>query len=407
MNRRQYRTVFAALCCVFAACSTASAADAPPDPLDCSIARFSVAGLEMTKFSIGFSRSTGVVCGVIIATVPFADDGTPLGHVSTITIDRADVTPRELLDEAIRQAPEYVWRVGAGGTVNILPAREVAAADSFINRPITGFEVNDAPLTSAIRRLTRLAADTDHPLSTFRPSGEVGVAGAEQPIAFSVENGTLLDVLNGAFEAAQRPISWMLHWKLLMCSYVPREAVVTSDLARAEAYLGRPDRTRREAVAQFERAAASAPYAELRAAIELRTAQVLIDPAFPDGAPQPERAARICRGLLDGPLPPLPFYPDIVNAYVEAARACGARDEARAYLSRLLESANRPESLSDEALVFGLLSLDLEADPQASLGALRARRPDYPGNRLYHRMLETSIDWLEFHATTRSQAPAD
>jgi hypothetical protein len=332
----------------------------------------------MGNFAIALSRATGVMCGVMLDRVGFVKGDELLSELGTMTIERSDVSARELLDEAVRQAPEYLWRPAGGNRVNILPVVESGDPNSFINKPIPSFTADNVPLSLVIRRLSERSADTDYPIRRFMPVGVGRRNDAERAVAFVVEDGTLLDVLNAAFNAAGDNVAWSLDWVTLVYSRIPLSKVETVALARAEQYLERPARERAEAVQLFERALASAPYEPFRAAVRVRLATVHAGLGFPGGLPRWDL-----------------FTPDALAALVEDAHTADERDAAHGVLLALLDSPHRPTNLGEQVLIPLLVEVDRHERPYDSLMALKRRLSDTPSHPAYAQAIEAAIARLE------------
>lgn len=376
------------------------------DPLDIHIAAFTVTNEPMEGFTLRLGRVTGVVSGLIVENVPRADDGSPRVPVSLITIDRANVTPRELLDEAVRQAPEYLWRPVRGNMVNIIPVKEAEDPKSFVNYRVDLFAVENKRVRGVMNHLFLYSKSTrDHPLDYYFPHGEVNRAArtheerlanvrAEWPVTFSLENCTLLDATNALYQTISPDAIWVINANVLRDSRVLHEDVVTQERAEARAYAAQPDATREEAARRFDAARAAAPYEPLRMALDLELAGVLADPRFVAEPPQWEQAYGLYEQVFETPSADFPQYPKAIDGLVRAAKAINRQGDARTLLDAALAKAERPRGMRESYLLAGGIALELEPDRRASIAILERRRAEAAPDSTEAAVLDAALAWF-------------
>ncbi|MCP4644227.1 MAG: hypothetical protein GY851_27540 [bacterium] len=335
-----------------ACCNAASA------PLDMPVAEFGVEGVDMARFFSAFVHLTGVTGGLVVNTVPFDDDGKPMRHVSMIAIQRTNVTARELLDEAVRQAPEYTWRGWGPTQVLVLPVREVRDPEAFANAPAGAFPKEELSLDRAVGRLSRMAKDTDHPIGQLLFVGYATSADAERPVTFADTDKTMLDVLARAFSSAGEDLVWVLHWNVVSCMKVRGGKIVSQALVEAESAAVQPDAAWEPVLSMLTKALAQTRYPATRTAVEYRVADV----------------------LAAGPF---------------------SRDGVHASLMGLLSATERPACLTDAVLVHWLLVCEVAESPESTKANLLQRLESAPAHDGYRAALQAGIAWLEFAITDK------
>ncbi len=332
------------------AATTAAAGDVPEDLLDRPIPRFAETDIDMTQFAYRLQRDTGVPVGMIMVTNPRADNGDRIRPVAKVTIDRTNVTARELLDEAIRQAPAYLWRPSRNGVVNILPVAEVNDPESFINRTYPSFIAKDEELSFVLKRVGRSMRTEDHPfVRASTPARTEAELETPRGLSFTVENGTGLDVLNAAFREEGPDVFWRLDFDVLQGLRVELSRVKLIELDEAEAYLLQPDKTRDEAVRLFEKAKTAAPFDALAAFIDFRIAEVLASGDL-DGVPDWNRAFDQYMRVIKAAQPRLHCYPEVLEGLFAAAAETGRTQEAVDVLAVWEDDTKRPPALGREEL---------------------------------------------------------
>lgn len=336
--------------------TAAAAGKGLEDLLDRPIPRFAESDMDMTQFGYRLQQETGVPVGVIMATNPRDDNGDRMRPVAKVTIDRTNVTARELLDEAIHQAPNYVWRSARGGSVNILPVAEADNPESFVNRAVPSF-VAEQELEWVLKRLSELAKGTDHPIGLYQgPFKTQAEIDAPHKLSFIIENATLIDVLNAAFREEGRDLMWVLDYLTLSGVRTELSKVKSRELDEAEAYVLQPDKTRDEAIRLFEKAKTAAPFDAVAAFIDFRIAEVLSSGDF-DDPPDWNGAFDRYLGVIRAAEPRLHCYPEVLEGLVAATKETNRVQEAVDVLVVWVDDTKRPPALGGEELTKSLRAL--------------------------------------------------
>jgi hypothetical protein len=318
--------------------------------LDRCIPRFSGTEMDMGQFGYRLHQTTGVPVGVILVTIPLDYWNKPMRPVSRITIDRSNVTARQLLDEAVQQAPDYVWRSTPGGTVNLLPAKEVEDPNSFINKTHASFVAKEQELSEVLRQVANSMRTADHPIKHARLSMTEVERLYPRELSFTVENGTGVDVLNAAMRAVGPDMFWVLNFDTLENTRIELSRVKSCELEKAEAYLLQSDKSRDEAVRLFEEAKKTAPYDAVAVFIDFRIAEVLASDGY-GVAPDWNGAFERYLGVIRVAQPWLHCYPEVLEGLVAAANETNRSKEAADALTGWDDDAKRPPALSKEELV--------------------------------------------------------
>ncbi|MBN2307491.1 MAG: tetratricopeptide repeat protein [Candidatus Hydrogenedentes bacterium] len=369
---------------VSAACMLTAVASAEFDPLDVRIASFSTESRGVSEFADDLERQCGIVCGVFIRA---ADGASPSrsGAGSAISVTRTNGSAREILDEAIQQAPAYVWVPVSGNLINLLPRDEVGKPDSVLNGPVSAFAFDNAALFRAVFNLPDGVSLT---LAGHESAGRDGKAAIERRISCSSEGGTFLDAINALFQAAGNDLGWRLMARngrhILSLRRVRLSDIVTEDRAVAEAYLADGDAAQVTAISLFRKAVASAPNEPLRATLELELAKALLGEGIQGASPRYQDALPLLERVVQLRIPELWCYPDALSRLVKCMEQVGRAEEAKGLLSSLLESEEDGLYFRSIDVLPLLIDLQIDAsDPEGSVRRLETVASFIPGDEAH------------------------
>ncbi|MBN2308053.1 MAG: hypothetical protein JXR94_03730, partial [Candidatus Hydrogenedentes bacterium] len=178
-----------------------------PQAVTTQFARIACVDATMETFTRYLGRPTGLSVLFVRAESDWTKEGT--GDVR-LDIDMANATPEEVLNQAVRQHPTYVWFPGGDSVVSVVPADVIADGDSWLNYRVS-YEANAKPLRGVFRDIFRLADEAGHPITSTVGGGlRIGDADGklspdpdEQTITVSVHDRPLIELFQVALGAAE------------------------------------------------------------------------------------------------------------------------------------------------------------------------------------------------------------
>ncbi|MBN2309931.1 MAG: hypothetical protein JXR94_13235 [Candidatus Hydrogenedentes bacterium] len=393
--RVNWRAVPGAVVLLLMAASVAAQVAPGAAPLDARIESFSADKVHICEFAAAVSRATGVRTGLVCAVpdrdLPISDGAYPADYQGRLlTLERTEVSARELLDEMTAQLPDYAWVEVAPDYVDVLPVDMIGNSEAFINHRVESYSIADTTPWGAVLELMHLAREAGHEIKfdnldqeTFR---------AKKPVEIALEDATFLEVARATFEAIGGNVYWEITGKTIGTGRIRRHAITTVELAAARAYLGDAARTQSTALSLYRAALDSAPYPSLKGEVATEMAEVYLGKGFPDVEPRYAEAFALYKPLMERRGAWLPDGPiAMIARFAQCAVRTGRESEAAPILEGLL--ADRAYGrFGAEAVVRAYVVLHaIPKDPEATIAVLHELKPRFPDNPEYQAHIDVII----------------
>ena len=397
------RSIFVgvALACVVPVVTVQALED---DPLHTVFARYHTYERDLGAFQTvnEMVNRLGVSC--------FYLDPTTTGVVDdryTLIMDRANVTPAEVLDAIVAADPRLIWVPVDDRLVNVLPVGLVEDPNSVLFHPISLFAVEDVTLREAIRAVTACVP------KRLRYGGGIGASMGGLPdggtiydrkVTVRLDSGTYLDLVNALMKAAGGDVGILATGP---ASFIPVKTyqgrTKTATLAHAESYLqteGLVDRD--EAIARFNVALEDAPYTALKKSIRFNLAELYMGSGgrlaykLGEATPNQEKAFTIFADLAvpeEASDWDANVHSQCRDYVVKLLLDQGKVAEARQLLERVVNNPFSARLVAPEDIYARLIEMEIRGlEHENAVARLVAMRDEQPGNEHFHRALESRLE---------------
>ncbi len=347
--------------------------------LEFRVSKFECNGCGIAEFVDRFTRATGVAaCLEQSQPGPMRSGG--------LSIEMSDATPREILEAATQQMPEYTWLPSETNIVNIVPVNEATDPNSRMNTVMDYSTQGPVPLSKAIFQLHSHTGSMSVPLT--------GVVNAkfdyrgEPTVDLALEQTTFLDVLNQIFARAGNGYYYRSSGKFITWGFLFPEQVQLSSHEAARNSTGFADLQRKYLAAIDE-----APFATLKMRIGAEYARRLIG----RGGADLETGLAMLYSILEE-LPGSTAFPNttqsVLEGIMEGLEQSGAREQGTAFLADLIKSKTFDGEIGDAILDRALVGHQIDSsDPKGTMRRLIEMRAVLPDRPSFHVALEQTITW--------------